>query len=246
MASDLIGGTKQALGKAGASFLSALSIGVWIFIITFLISIVAGAILWYIYNKKVYKKKIVVFENNGEGYVPTFRDVARVVKLGKGGEEVLYLKKKKVFRTAYGRQMGKDTYWFAVGPDGYWYNVILGDLDAKMGMLDIEPIERDMRYAYVELNRSLRDEYEKKNFMEKYGLITMTAIVMIIFLVGAFFLLHKIGTIAKQQSQMNIEAVRSTEKVNKATASILQKLDNMISKLNLKPLPPPPPLNLSR
>jgi len=41
-----------------------------------------------------------LFENiAGKGWEPTLKDRARVVKIGDGGEEILFLRKSKVFRT---------------------------------------------------------------------------------------------------------------------------------------------------
>ena len=80
--------------------------------------------------------------------------------------------------------MGPNIYWFAIGQDGYWYNVVLGDLDAKMGMLDIEPVDRDMRYMHVAIRKNIQDRYKKIGFMEKYGTIVMNSIFLLIMLLG--------------------------------------------------------------
>jgi hypothetical protein len=180
-----------------------------------LIAIGIAIIIWLIYDRRVYNKKIIVFENiSGQGYQPSLKDRARLIKLGDGGEEILYLKKKKVYRAAYGRKMGKNTYWFAVGQDGYWYNSVLGDVDAKMGMLDIEPIDRDMRYMHVAIRKNIQDRYRKQSWMEKYG---------VIMIIGIWFLLDKIAEIAGTTAS-NIETARALQEANQ---QILSGLDNI-------------------
>jgi len=172
----------------------------------------------------MFNRKIIVFENiAGQGYQPTYKDRARLIKLGDAGEELLYLRKKKVYRTAYGKKMGPNTYWFAIGQDGYWYNVVLGDVDAKMGMLDIEPIDRDMRYMHVAVRKNIADRYRKLKFMEKYGTIVITGIFAIIMIIAIWLLLDKISEIANNVSA----AVAESAKVVGAAENVVTALDNI-------------------
>lgn len=175
---------------------SAGGVGTWITVICIiLILFFIGAIgIWLLYQLKVYNRKIIIFENiAGQGYQPTGRDKARIVKVGDGGEELLYLRRRRVYRTAYGRKMGKNTYWFAIGQDGYWYNSILGDLDAKMGMLDIEPIDRDMRMMHVAIRKNIQDRYRKETFMQKYGTFVMSSIFLLMMVIAVWLLMSKAG-----------------------------------------------------
>jgi len=198
----------------------------WVLIV-FVFCLFAAIIIYVVYNFKVYDKKIVVFENiAGGGYQPVFKDRARTVKLGDGGEEVLFLRKKKVYRGAYGRKMGKNTFWFAVGQDGYWYNFVLGDLDAKMGMLDIEPIDRDMRYMVTAIRKNIQERYRKQKFMEKYGTIVMSGFFLLIMIIGIWFLLDKMAEI-NTASAGSLEAAKQ---VQAASSGIISSLDNICSR----------------
>jgi hypothetical protein len=158
------------------------------------IFILIGVGIWIWFQNRLFNRKIIIYENiAGQGYQITGRDTARIVKIGDGGEELLFLRKRKVYRTAYGRKMGLNTYWFAVGQDGYWYNIVLGDLDAKMGMLDIEPIDRDMRYMHVAIRKNIQERYRKTTFAEKYGQIIVSGIFMIIMVIAVWMLMSKAG-----------------------------------------------------
>jgi hypothetical protein len=201
-------------------------------IMAILITAIAGGIIvWLLYDRKVFNKRIIVFENiAGQGYQPILKDRARLVSLGDGGEEVLFLKKKKVYRTGYGRKMGKNTYWFAVGQDGYWYNMVLGDIDAKMGMLDIEPVDRDMRYMHVAIRKNIADRYKKVKFMEKYGTIIMSSFFLLVMIIGIWFLLDKIGDIASSVGG----AVEAAKLVQQETKQIISALDNVIGGSGLR------------
>lgn len=197
----------------------------WALVMVIILVLILGGVgIFLMQRYKLFNKKIVVFENiSGQGYQPVYKDRARLIKLGDGGEEILFLMKKKIFRTAYGKKMGKNTYWFAIGQDGYWYNVVLGDVDAKLGMLDIEPIDRDMRYMHVAIRRNIADRYKKSNFMDKYGAYVMSGIFLMIMLVGIWLMLDKIAGISSNVAG----SVDASEKVLTATEKIITALDNL-------------------
>jgi len=166
----------------------------WIAIVLIAIVIVA-IFIWLHFQKKLYNKKVVIFENlGGNSYRKTGEDTARLIKIGDGGEEILFLRGRKTYRTAYGKKMGDNLYWFAIGQDGYWYNCTLGDLDAKMGMLDIEPVDRDMRYMHVAIRKNISDRYKPKvGFMDKWGGTIFNLIALGIILLGGWFIADKLA-----------------------------------------------------
>jgi hypothetical protein len=190
--------------------ISSAGIGFWVIIILafVLFIIVIGIVIYMIYMRRLFNKPIIIFENiSGNGYMQTGKDIARTIKLGDGGEELLFLRKRKIYRTAYGRKMGKNVYWFAVGQDGYWYNILLGDLDAKMGMLDIEPIDRDMRYMHVAIRKNIESRYRKIGIMEKFGPIIVSGVFLIIMVVATWLLMSKAGDLI-HEAKLVVESVK--------------------------------------
>jgi hypothetical protein len=184
------------------------------------ILIIGVALLLYF---KTFNRKVIFFENiSGLGYQPTLRKRARSLKVGQGGEEVLSLIGGDTI-SAYGRKMGKNTYWFAKGIDGYWYNFLLGDLDTKMAMLDIEPIDRDVRMFHVAKDRMNRDNYLRKSFLEKYGSVLLMFLFLIVLIIGMWLIVGKIGKAttalaetAKTNEKLtatNLELLRQNEKI---------------------------------
>src|SRR3990167_9986187 len=110
--------------------------GTWIYILIIgFIGIALILTLVLVLFFRTYNRRVIIFENiSGQGYQPVLKTRARVIRLGTGGEEVLKTMAGNYFLSAYGRKMGKNTYWYAKGTDGYLYNIILGDLDTKMAM----------------------------------------------------------------------------------------------------------------
>ena len=191
-------GLMDELGVSGSIpkiNLTGILSGSWIYV--FIIALVGlilvvgvAAFLFFL----TYKRKVIVFENiSGQGYQPVLRTRARIVKLGIGGEELLKTLAGGMFISAYGRKMGKNTYWYAKGQDGYLYNVVLGDLDSKQAMLDIEPIDRDVRMFHVALDRLSNQTYNKVSFIEKHAVHMILFAFLVVLVLGMWFIVGKIG-----------------------------------------------------
>jgi len=169
-----------------------------------------------------YKRKIVLFENiAGQGYQPVLKTRARIVKLGIGGEELLKTLAGGHYVSAYGRKMGKNVYWYAKGQDGYWYNVILGDLDSKQAMLDIEPIDRDVRMFHVALDRLSNQTYNKTSFLEKHAVHMILFVFLVVLILGLWFIVGKIGEAVAPLSM----AADSSVKIQEANVKITGQLE---------------------
>lgn len=190
------------------------------------VTVVSGIIVYVFLMSRRYNKKITIFENvAGQGTIPVGSDKAMSVKVGDGGEEILFLRKRKVYRTAYGKKIGKNHFAFAIGKDGYWYNVTFGDLDKTLLQLGITPIDRDMRYMHVAIRRLIKERYERTTFLQKYGgliayisLIAITGVMM-------WLLFDKFLDITGSING----AIEASEKVLDATRNILVANDNILS-----------------
>lgn len=190
----------------------------WIY---FTIIAVIGVILIvgviFLLYMRTYNRKVVVFENiSGQGYQPVLKTRARIIRLGNSGEEILKTLSGGKYVTAYGRKMGKNTYWFAKGQDGYWYNIVLGDLDTKMNILDIEPVDRDVRMFHVALDRLSHLTYAKQKFMEKYGVHLLLFLFLIVLIAGMWFIVGKVGDAT--------QALASTAETNRQVVDTLGKV----------------------
>ena len=212
----------------------------WLLLLIIIVGIV-GVALYAFFQWKVYNKTVVVFENiAGKGYVVTFKDKARLVKFGKTGEEVLFLKKKKLYRTAYGRKMGNNQYWFAIGQDGLWYNFVLGDLDAKKEMLDIEPVDRDVRMTYVAMGKLVDEKFkDKKSFMEEYGVYLINGIIVIMVIAGMWFLIDKTGKNLQESEIRQQDMLKVQTDLASTNQKIVASLENMVSTSGLRPVSVP-------
>ena len=210
-------------------FLSSTWIYVAVVVLVGVILLVGIGVLMFFLT---YKRRVVIFENiSGLGYQPVLRTRARIIKINIGGLELLKTLSGGIYLSAYGRKMGKNTYWFAKGQDGFLYNVVLGDLDAKMGMLDIEPIDRDVRMMHVSLDRLSQQTYGKNSFLEKYGIHLLLFVFLIVLILGIWFIVGKVGEAVEPLSA----SVENTVKIQKANADLIAKLDSVVRAMGYIP-----------
>jgi len=225
---DIIGLDTGSLGVSLPSInITGFLSNSWIYIliigiIGFVLIVGVATLLFF----KTYNKKIILFENiSGQGYQPVLKTRARIIKLGISGEEVLKTLVGGKYVSAYGRKMGKNSYWYCKGSDGYWYNVIMGDLDTKLAMLDIEPVDRDVRMFHVSLDRLHHATYNKQNFLQKYGVHLLLFVFLIVLILGIWFIVGKVG-----DSTSALAATADTNKaVLEALQGVLQSTDNIQS-----------------
>lgn len=214
-------GVETGIDMAG---FAASTFGYWILVALIILVLFGfiGGFMWWYFQRRLYKFKIVVFENiAGQGWKLATRDTAKFLRLSKDGTEVFWLKKKKMPLTAYGKKMGTNQYWFAVGQDGSYYNIVLGDLDAKMGTLDIEMIDRDVKYATVAMRRNAAENYGPKiSWMDKYGSWLLGGITLLILFGGIYFMLNQIGNISTQLAGAANEFAKVAEPISKALGHI--------------------------
>lgn len=202
--------------------ISGLFSSTWIYVfIVGLIGLLLVGVVAILLFYRTYNRKVVVFENvGGRGYQRALTTRARIIKLGVSGEEVLKTLAGNYYVSAYGRKMEKNTYWFAKGPDGYWYNVILGDLDSKLAILDIVPIDRDVRMFHIAIDRLNHSNYDKKTFMEKYGGWIAIFILMVL-MTGSFWIIAgKIAGANQDLAQASLQladAIKSQASTTAAT-----------------------------
>jgi len=188
-ATDIISSTNSKIFGA-FNGINLLKVAGWIL---FAIIFIGGAIFIYMSwrNKKVFNKNIKLLELVGDYYQPALDDKAKIVKMGSGGFEILYLKKLKTWKVAYGGRVGLHTYYFFKSPDGYWYNSMfygkIEEIAKHGGLIPVVTANPLMRGQYTALEKQIDALHsDKKSFMDKYG----TWVLAISFVVIAGFMLY--------------------------------------------------------
>lgn len=192
-----------------------------LFVIGFLFLLAGGVVMFIFINRWRWPYKVIIFENvSGAGYQPSGRDRARMVKFGDGGEEIFYLKKRKLFRAAYGKRIGTRYIAWAIGEDGFWYNIVFGNVDKRLMELGVNPVDRDQRLTHSAMRKGIENRYNQKTFFEKWGAaITIGVLIVGILIQGAVIWFN-----LQQQAKItasNAQAMETVKEVMTITHQIM-------------------------
>jgi len=171
-----------------------------------------GWVLWYYMDKKKYNRVVKTHEIINGFFVHTYSDVAMPVRIGKGGFEIIYLKKLKTWKIAHGARTGRNEYNFYIMRDGYWYpGQVKADvywIDKNNGLIPIVTTNPTMRSQYTSLEKQIDDLHgQKTNFWDKYGTWVLTigfAVVLGVFVWLSFREIHQfLGSGSALADKMN-------------------------------------------
>ena len=207
---------QKVMGALGS--VNWMTIGGWI--VFALIAIGGGFFLYSYYkNKKIFNKKINVHSIMGSYWKKTYTDLARAVKIGKGGFEILYLKKLKTWKIAYGGNLGDNNYDFYVLPDGYWYNGMMSAdvnaIDKAGGLIPIVTTNPLMRGQYTALEKQIDSLHgDKIKWWDKYGNYVLSMAFVLIAGTFLWLMFKEFSTAMAQLTTYHNSMAELLDKVN--------------------------------
>lgn len=138
------------------------------FIIFLVIATIVGIGFYFLYQKKIYNKTLVIFEEVNGRAVQTQQLKGRETTIPKTTIQVLQLKSGQVLPKPV-LKMGKDSYLFFIRDDGEWINFEFTNLNKELVKLDIKYNHVDMRYANSSLKELIKENHGSKDFWSQYG-----------------------------------------------------------------------------
>lgn len=184
-----------------------------------------GAWAWWYIEKKKYNKKITAFEIIGDYYWPNIKDTAKIVKIGKSGFEVLYLKKLKTWKLAYGGKVGKNDYYFFIDPIGYWHNAMMSakisHIDKFKGLIPIITTNPTMRAQYTALEKQIDLLHgQKQSFWEKYGMWVLSIGYLLIIGVFAWLSFREVGQFLGSGNELAKQMTALADRMNELAVNL--------------------------
>lgn len=204
------------------SFINGLT---WLFL-GIIIIVGVAVVAWIYIDKKRFNKKTTDFEVVSGQFVPSVRDMAQTVKIGRGGFQVLYLKKLKTWRVAYGGKTGINAYYFFIDPTSrYAYNGVLSAkiqaIDENGGYIPIVTTDPAMRSHYTSLETQIDQLHgEKKSFMEKYGIWVLSIGYVVIMGVFAWLSFKEVGDFLGSGSDLAQRMTELAETMNRLAVNL--------------------------
>lgn len=203
------------------------SVGVWLILI-FVFAVICGLITYFIVMRMRYKFKIIVWEKVNGRFEITGRDKAMEMPLSRFGETVFYLQKRKKYIPRPNKQVGRRQFFFFVREDGQWINVDLEDIDTKAKRMRIHFTDKSMNYARTQIERALKERYDKPNFFERYGTIIVSIIFVVLLGILTWLLFDKWLELARVTNA----GVETSGLIMDKTATVIDKLNTVLSAMD--------------
>lgn len=222
---------QSTIGQA-KEFLPEFNVGniglvITFFILALIILLIAGVGIFFLVRWLKFNRHITIWEDveGSDSLEPVGTDKAMLIKVGKGGTELLYLKKRKTYKGAYGKRIANKKYFFVIGKDGYWYNSTLGSLEEGMAKIDVKPTNVNMRYQNESLMELIKERYDKPSFWGQYGQIIIN--IAFFMLVAVMFWLYFDSF--KETAPALVEASKTLKETAEVLGQVTGGLDSLKS-----------------
>lgn len=197
---------------------------VFLFVLLFVVfALITGFVTFFLVRWYQYKLKIVIFQRINGQFQETARRKAKIIPLGRAGDQAIMLNKPKKILPMPEIQSGKNTYNYFISDDGEWINFSFKDFDKDRRDVGAKFLDKEMRYARTSLE-SLGDERysEKINWTQ---VVQIIGLVIFVLVVGVSFYLIADGM--ADVSKTNAQAIETSQDVLKEVNRILGTIDNI-------------------
>ena len=214
----------------------AFSIFEWIILVVLIVTSIGLTV--GIFLKKQYVKRWnftynVLEDAEGSGHsIPTRKGRCRLIKISDSGVEIFFLPKEKKYRTAYGRRSGKNHIIWSIDAAGYWHNVYFGSVDKKLQELGVNIVSPQARLAEASIRKVVKDSYENKDFMTKYGVMIAFGMLFICIIALGISQYVNFGQQIKA-STANAEGSKAIKDTLTAQKEVIVATNQLITKLDV-------------
>lgn len=221
------------------ALLSGLSLPGWemvLFVVLVLAFLITGAVVTIVVMSRLrWPLRIRINSNiSGLGYGLVGKDKARVVRFGDGGEELLFLRKRKKLRVGYGKRTGLREITFTIPEDGLWYQVGYGDFDKTLREIGLTPTSVNVRLAMASARKGLDERLKPKSWAEKYAIPLMIGAILILgIMLGASIIIMSKKIV--EASRINAQTMNASYETQLKTQETIQGLNVLIGKINTGP-----------
>jgi len=175
---------------------------------------------WFFIRWWQYKYRIVIFQRINGQFQETTRKKARIVPVGKGGDQAILLNRPQKILPMPSIQSGKNTFNYFVSDDGEWINFSFGDFDEDRRKVGSQFLDKEMRYARTSLQHMGEERYDTKGFWEKYGGMVAYAVLILVTCIGLWLIVDKMVEFHSISSQVMETGKQVLEKANQILGNV--------------------------
>lgn len=200
------------------------------FILLIVILITLGIVIFFVIRAMKFNKRIVIFEEINGIFQPTRKDRAGEIKFSTAGDTIFYTLRHKKYLPNPSIQTGRRTYWYFIRSDDEWINFGLENLNELSRKAGAKFLDKEMRYARTQIQKGLKERYDKPTFWSQYGMMIMNMAWIAMIGIFTWLLFDKWLDLASTTNSGVATAGTVLEKVS----DVLAKLDNVCSSSGLK------------
>lgn len=194
--------------------------------ILLLVTLIFFGVLFFILMRLIrFNKKIIIFEKIDGVFKATRKDRASEIKFSTGGDTITYCLRHKKYLPNPTIQTGSRTFWYFIRSDGEWINFGLDDLDQQAKKAGARFLAKEARFARTQIQKGLKERYDKPSFWEKHGIMIMNIIWIAMIGSMTFLLFDKWIDLAGVTNA----GVETAGVVLEKTEQIMGSLDNICS-----------------
>ncbi len=205
------------------------SVGVWLIFI-FIFAVISAIVTYLIVVRLRYNNKVIIWQKIGNNIEIIGRDRAMGMPLSRFGEQVLYLKKRKKYLPMPDKQVGRRMFFYFIRKDGQWINVSMDDIDELTKKLRIHFTDKSTNYARTQIDRALKERYDKPNFFEKYGVLIVSITFVVLLGILTWLLFDKwidlAGATSSGVEQLGIVTEKTGVMIDRVT-ELLEVMENI-------------------
>lgn len=197
---------------------------VFLFVLLFVaFALITGFATFFFVRWYQYKLKIIIFQRINGQFQETARRKAKIIPLGKAGDQAIMLNKPKKILPMPEIQSGKNTYNYFISDDGEWINFSFKDFDQNRREVGAKFLDKEMRYARTSLEAMGDERYsEKINWTQ---VVQIIGLVIFVLVVGVSFYLIADGM--ADVSKTNANAMETSKEVLQEIKRVLGTMDNI-------------------
>jgi len=221
---DLLGTVGETLGMGANSGGGVSTTTILIFFVSALIFMGLTAFgTWFLVMWYQFKYKIKVYQRINGQFQETFITKARLIPVGKGGDNAILLKKGKKILPMPSIQSGVNTFLYFISDDGEWINFNFSDFDFDRRKIGAKFLDKEMRYARTSLQHLAEERYGNNGFWEKYGGVIAYGVLILITCIGFWLIIDKMVEFMQTASGIT----SSLDEILKKVTELLSSADNI-------------------
>ena len=214
----LPGGIAGTLGidKWNIGLGSMTSVVIWFMISLFIFALIGAGIYIY-FMKRSYCHRIIVFGMVGNNPMEKWKDNAKTVPVGRAGDRLFLLRRRKRYLPPPSIQGGINTWYFWEREDGELINIGIENVDLKQKAMGVKFVDTDMRMQRLGIEKNLQYRLQSETFWQKHGQMIINVTFYVIVTMMIIVLFNQFGKVSKDVSGVAASVSSYMDKATQVT-----------------------------